>query len=154
MTDTHSNSSEDKFRTAFDGNTFHLLEPVDPVVNYSFEVGAVDPWTLELTASKWWLNEQNQPMGQQVTLSTYDAEWPPARNESTEDWEKLQQLYQQQGLQQAMQQAEVMAIHEGSIELNREDGRLFTEGPEDRFQTQRQLELFQQTPTPDVDMDL
>ncbi|MBX3085062.1 MAG: hypothetical protein KF716_25740 [Anaerolineae bacterium] len=154
MTNANRSVGEDKFRQAFDGKGFQLLEPVDPMVNYSFEAGAVDPWTLELTASKWWLDEQDRPTGQQVTLATYDSEWPTSKDEATEDLDKLRQTYEKAGLESAMQQAEAMAVREGSIKVDRPDGRLFTEGPEDRFQTQRQLDLSQQVSPPDVEMDL
>lgn len=144
-------SREQHFRDQHSGTPFRLLEPVDAVVNYSFEYGQVDPWYLELTASKWWLDDAGKVVGQQVSLDLYDTESPSARDEAQEDLESLLGTYAKDGLQAAMQQAEQMAVRGSSIEADRADGRLFTDGPPDRFVTKRELEL-RQPPAPDVDI--
>ena len=62
------------FGAKFEESAYHLLEPIDPTVNYSFEVMAADPWTLELTADKWWLEADGRFGHEGQTLQTYSLE--------------------------------------------------------------------------------
>src|SRR5512141_2712036 len=74
-TDTSENEAgAAQFRQAFADSDFHLLEPLHPVVNYSFEVLPADPWTLELRADKWWLGEHGHVESDTLTLNTYALE--------------------------------------------------------------------------------
>lgn len=123
-----------------------LLEPVDPAVNYSFEVLAADPWTLELSANKWWLDEDGRTGNQAQTLKTYSLEsyeWErdAEREIASMDREDLHRTYQESGLEAAMHQAEALAVANDELDPNRADGRLFQQGPPDRFTTLRETEL-------------
>ncbi|MBK9750775.1 MAG: hypothetical protein IPO91_28990 [Chloroflexi bacterium] len=134
------------FDTHFADSAYHLLQPVDPTVNYSFEVLPADPWTLELTADKWWLEANGQLGHAGQTLKTYSLEsyeWEREieREVAALDRENLQRTYQEEGLGVAMQRAEEMAVTNGELNADRTDGRLFTDGPIDRFTTAREAEL-------------
>src|SRR5436853_388914 len=59
------------FEDQFDDSSYRLLEPIDPTVNYSFEAMEVDPWTIELTADKWWFDEQGRIAHDERMLNTY-----------------------------------------------------------------------------------
>src|SRR5579859_6311582 len=94
-----------QFREAFAGTDFHLLEPLHPDVNYSFEVMPADPYTLELRADKWWLGENGRVENTTLTLNTYDydarddeAHRAAVREEALLDKESLLRTHAQQGL--------------------------------------------------------
>ena len=55
--------------------------------------------------------------------------------------ENLHRTYQDEGLEAAMRRAEGIAVANHELDPNRADGRLFTEGPTDRFTTVREVEL-------------
>lgn len=136
----------DQFQEQFADSAYRLLEPVDPTVNYSFEVMAADPWTMELTADKWWLEKDGQVGHEGQTLKTYSLEsfeWEREmeREVAAIDVENLHRSYQDEGLEAAMRRAEGIAVANHELDPNRADGRLFTEGPTDRFTTTRELEL-------------
>ncbi len=110
---------------------YRLLEPVDPAVNYSFEVVAADPWTLELSADKWWIDEDGRIGNQAQTLKTYSLEsyeWEreTEREIASMDREDLHRTYQESGLEAAMHQAEALAVANDELDPNRADGRLFS----------------------------
>ena len=134
------------FDTHFADSAYHLLQPIDPTVNYSFEVMPADPWTLELTADKWWLEADGQMGHAGQTLKTYSLEsyeWEREieREIAALDRENLQRTYQEEGLEVAMQRAEELAVANGELNADRADGRMFTDGPSDRFTTAREAEL-------------
>ncbi|MBN8638506.1 MAG: hypothetical protein J0M07_24550 [Anaerolineae bacterium] len=134
------------FEAHFADSAYHLLQPIDPVVNYSFEVLPADPWTLELTADKWWLEADGQMGHAGQTLKTYSLEsyeWEREieREVAALDRENLHRTYQEEGLEVAMQRAEEIAVANGELNADRADGRLFTDGPPDRFTTAREAEL-------------
>jgi hypothetical protein len=136
----------DQFREQFADSAYRLLEPVDPTVNYSFEVMAADPWTMELTADKWWLEKDGQVGHEGQTLKTYSLEsfaWEREieREVAAIDVENLHRTYQDEGLEAAMRRAEGIAAANHELDPNRADGRLFTEGPTDRFMTTREVQL-------------
>jgi len=136
----------DQFREQFADSAYRLLEPVDPTVNYSFEVMAADPWTMELTADKWWLENDGQVGHEGQTLKTYSLEsfeWEREieREVAAIDVENLHRMYQDKGLEAAMRRAEGIAVANGELNADRTDGRLFTDGPTDRFTTAREAEL-------------
>ena len=141
-----SEARADRFRERFADSPYHLLEPVDPTVNYSFEVVAADPWTLELSAGKWWIGDDGRIDNQAQTLKTYSMEsyeWEreTEREIAAMDREDLHRTYQESGLEAAMRQAEALAVANDELDPNRDDGRLFRQGPPDRFTTLREAEL-------------
>ena len=130
-----------QFRETFAGTAFHLLEPLHPDVNYSFEVMPADPHTLELRADKWWFGENGRVENSTLTLNDYalaqdESQREIVRDEALLAREGLLRVYASQGLEAAMQKAEDIAIDNGQLDEDRADPRLFTEGPEDRFLTQ------------------
>jgi hypothetical protein len=136
----------DRFQEQFADSAYRLLEPIDPTVNYSFEVMAADPWTMELTADKWWLENDGQVGHEGQTLKTYSLEsfeWEREieREVAAIDVENLHRAYQDEGLEAAMRRAEGIAVANRELNADRVDGRLFTDGPPDRFTTTREVEL-------------
>lgn len=135
-----------QFRDAFAETAFHLLEPLDPVVNYSFEALPADPYTLELRADKWWFGENGRVENSTLTLNTYDLEQDEVqretvREEALMEREDLLRIHAAQGLEAAMQKAEDIAIDNGWLDEERDNPHLFTEGPADRFLTQQEQAL-------------
>jgi hypothetical protein len=134
------------FEEQFADSSYRLLQPIDPTVNYSFEVMAADPWTLELTADKWWLENDGRVGHEGQTLKTYSLEsyeWEREieREVAAMDRENLHRTYQDEGLEAAMRRAEGVAVANEELNADRADGRLFTDGPPDRFTTTREAEL-------------
>ncbi len=134
------------FEERFADSAYRLLQPVDPMVNYSFEVMPADPWTLELTADKWWLETNGRVGHEGQTLKTYSLESYEWERESERevaalDRENLHRTYQDEGLEAALRRAEGIAVANGELNADRTDGRLFTDGPPDRFTTAREAEL-------------
>ncbi|SRR5258707_7959422 len=134
-----------QFRDAFAGTDFHLLEPLHPEVNYSFEVKPADPYTLELRADKWWLGEGGRLENSTLTLNTYDLEQDEVqretvREEALMEREDLLRIHAIQGLEDAMHKTEDIAIDNDHLDEDRDDPGLFTEGPEDRFLAQHEQE--------------
>ena len=142
----NSSAPIEQFRSEFAQSAYHLLEPIHPSVNYSFEVMAVDPWTEELTADKWWFGETERIEHESVTLATYSVDWPEfekalEHERALLDRDGLHRTYQEQGLEAAMQRAEAIGLTYGELDPNRADGRLFHSGPTDQFTTRRENEL-------------
>lgn len=136
----------DRFRERFADSQYPLLEPIDPTVNYSFELVAADPWTLELSADKWWIGDGGHIGHQSQTLKSYSMEsyeWEreTEREIASIDREDLHRTYQKSGLEAAMRQAESLAVANDELDPSRADGRLFQQGPPDRFTTLREAEL-------------
>lgn len=145
MSDT-PNAAVEPFNAHFADSMYQLLEPIDPSVNYSFEVMAADPWTEELTADKWWLDEHGRITHDSLTLATYSTDWPEFEKDAEHerammDREALHRTYHEEGLEAAMRQAEAIAVTQGELDQNRVDGRLFHAGPTDRFTSSRETEL-------------
>lgn len=164
-TDAHTDDSGvTQFREAFAGTDFHLLEPLHPEVNYSFEVLPADPYTLELRADKWWLGEDGRVENSSLTLNTYSLEDGEvqreiSREEASMEREELLRIYAMEGLEAAMLKAEDTAVDNDYLDEDRDDPRLFTEGPEDRFLSQHEQEqafgsLLDEPPIDLEDVDL
>jgi hypothetical protein len=145
-TSTNPEDAIKVFEEQFKDSTFRLLEPIDPVVNYSFEVIAADPWTLELSADKWWL----EPKGhighasqtlQSYPIDTFEKEYETEREIAQMDCEMLRRIHHEQGLEAVMEQAERIACANKELASDRMDGRLFQDGPTDRFVTMREAKL-------------
>lgn len=135
-----------EFSEQFSNSAYQLLEPIDHIVNYSFAALAADPWTLELTADKWWLDAEGEIAQSSATLATYSLEWSEFEKEleherATIDLETLRRTYREEGLEASMRRAEAIAVAHGELDPNRVDGRLFQAGPQDRFTTLREIEL-------------
>lgn len=147
------------FREAFTDSEFHLLEPVHPEVNYSFEAMPADPYTLELRADKWWLGENGRVGNSSLTLNAYLLEEGEVRREisgeeATMEREELFRIYAAQGLEAAMHKAEDIAIDNGYLDEERDDPGLFNEGPEDRFLSQCEQEAILGSSLDDLPIDL
>src|SRR5690606_26623886 len=138
FTSEHLQDSVRQFEDAFaDGNT-RLLEPIDPMVNYSFDVIEPDPYTMELRANKWWIGEDGALRHDGLTVNSYslesfEFERETEREIAVMDREDLEQTHREEGLEASMRKAEAIAVANGELDPNREDGRLFYEGPPDRF---------------------
>ncbi|QPC81706.1 hypothetical protein G4Y79_18725 [Phototrophicus methaneseepsis] len=76
-------------------------------------------------------------------------DWDAARDNAV----LANEILDEDRLQDAMRLVEVAGIEAGSIDPEREDGRLFTQGPADPFQTIRQAELQEQDITVNDDFD-
>src|SRR5258708_30134554 len=164
-TDAHTDDpGVRQFREAFARTDFHLLEPLHPEVNYSFQVMSADPYTLELRADKWWLGEGGRVENSTLTLNAYpleadEVQRETVREEALMEREDLLRIHAVQGLEAAMQKAEDIAIDNDHLDEDRDDPRLFTEGPEDRFLTQHGQEevldsLLDESPSDVEDTDL
>ena len=156
-----ANMRVEQFREHYADSSYQLLEPVDPTVNYSFEVIAVDPWTEELTADKWWFDENGRISRDSLILATYSTDWPEfekhiEHERARLERETLHRANRDEGLEIAMRQAEQTAVANGELDPERADGRLFQEGPADRFMTRRQVELssIQTQPTESCPLDI
>lgn len=127
------------FRNAFSDVDFHLLEPVRPQVNYSFEVMPIDPYTLELRADKWWISENGRLENSTLTLNSYpherdEAQYETMREQALMEREELIRLNSTKGLQAAMTHAHQIGVANNFLAQN--DPQLFTEGPDDPLLTQ------------------
>ena len=75
------------------------------------------------------------------SLESYEFEREIERERGMMDAEALRRTYQEEGLEAAMRKAESMAVANGELDPNRPDGRLFPDGPPDRFVSLRRAEL-------------
>ncbi|KXK53792.1 MAG: hypothetical protein H3C32_16685 [Anaerolineae bacterium] len=135
-----------RFHDAMAGTDTRLLEPIDPAVNYSFDLVSTDPYTLDLVANKWWIGQDGvlQNSGliiESFSLESYEFEYEHEREVAAMDRDDLEHTHHRDGLEAAMRQAEARAVVYGELDPEREDGRLFYEGPPDRFTTLREAEL-------------
>jgi hypothetical protein len=135
-----------QFEDAFADGKTRLLEPVDPAVNYSFDVVEPDPYTMELRANKWWFGEDGALRHDGLTVNSYSLESFEFERESEReiaamDRDDLEQTHREEGLEASIRKAEAIAVANAELDPNREDGRLFYEGPTDRFTTLREVEL-------------
>lgn len=135
-----------RFQEAFADILTRPLQPVDPDVNYSFDLVDADPWTKELRAHKWWLGEdgalrQDALTMKSYSLDSYDYERENEREIAALDREGLEFTHLEEGLEASMRKAEALAVFNGELDPDREDGRLFHSGPADRFTTLRETEL-------------
>src|SRR5690606_14010707 len=137
-----SGITEDAFADA----KTRLIEPVDPAVYYSFDVIEPAPYTMELRAKKSWSAEDGAPRDDSLSVYRYSLEIielePETEREiAAMDREDLEQTHPEEGLEASMRTAEAMAVANGELDPNRDDGRLFYEGPPDSFTTLREAEL-------------
>jgi hypothetical protein len=120
--------------------------PAAPELAYDFAVLRTDPETLELVAQKTWVDELGNAGWDEIVLQTYEL--PPWEIEAAVERERahierdtLIRLQREDGLEAAMQRAEVLAVASGELAADRDDPRLFAAGPPDPFRTRREMEL-------------
>ncbi|MBW7880980.1 MAG: hypothetical protein H3C32_16925 [Anaerolineae bacterium] len=123
-----------------------LLEPIDPVVNYSFDLVSADPSMLDLIANKWWIGEDGALRNsglivRSYSLESFEFERDHEREVAASDRDDLEHTHHREGLEASMRQAEAWSVSHGELDPEREDGRLFSDGPPDRFTTLRETEL-------------
>ncbi len=125
-----------RFRAAFETSQFHLLEPVRPDVNYSFEVFPADPWNLGVVAYKWWLDERGGLQFVDQMLSNFDLERDEISDRSARELahmerEELLRVYRERGLGAVLYTAGQMAVKNGELQEGDLVSELFRKGPED-----------------------
>ena len=136
----------DPFMTARQRELELGTAPAAPELAYDFAVLRTDPETLELVAQKTWVDELGNAGWDEIVLQTYEL--PPWEIEAAIERERahiehdtLIRLQREEGLEAAMQRAEALAVASGELAADRDDPRLFAEGPPDPFQTRREREL-------------
>jgi hypothetical protein len=121
------------FEATFEKSERQLLVPVDATVNYGVVVQDADPWTLEVAVEKYWREPDNSLGIASLTLKTFDPLYQ--REEAEGERRELLETHEQHGLETLMHRAELTASEHYSLDAHRQDLRLFSEGPPDRFQT-------------------
>jgi hypothetical protein len=114
-------------------------------VDYDFTLVQAEPETLELRAQKTWGDGEDVGV-EVIALREYDTDVPDhhidgIRETAAMDREDLVRVREDDGLETAMRQAEGMAVELGTLDPERDDPRLFTQGPPDPFVTTREREL-------------
>ncbi|GAB4523795.1 MAG: hypothetical protein OHK0046_37850 [Anaerolineae bacterium] len=114
-------------------------------VDYDFTLVQADPETLELRAEKTWGDGDDVGV-EIIALREYDTDVPDhhidgVRETAAMDREELVRVRDDDGLETAMRQAEGMAVELGTLDPERDDPRLFTQGPPDPFTTTCEREL-------------
>jgi hypothetical protein len=102
---------------------------------YYFGLGVGSDNSPALEAVKTWM-EGDERRFDRLTVAEYGM-----YEEAAVDERELEQARQQRGLEAAMQLAENMAVAGGHLDPEREDPRLFTQGPLDPFETIREGEI-------------
>jgi len=127
----------------------HELE----TLRYSYETVEQATGTFELQSVKTWKDDQGVGM-QAITLGEYDR---PA--DARLEQEMLRRVRDFQGLEAEMRTVEQIAVENGTLQADRVDPRLFTDGPPDPFTTNREAELeaslgytFRAGPVPDPEV--
>jgi hypothetical protein len=121
------------FEATFDKSERQLLEPVDATVNYGVVIKDADPWTLEVAVEKYWREPDDSVAIASLTLKTFDPLYQ--REEAEQERRELLETHEQHGLETLMHRAELTASEHYSLDPHRDDLRLFSEGPTDRFET-------------------
>lgn len=123
------------FEATFEKSTTELLQPVGDTVNYAVVVQEADPWTLELAVEKYWKEPGGYLGVDSLTLNTYDPDDEHARDQAEQSRDSLLEVFDERGLEAMMHKAELTAVQNDWLDADRADSRLFTKGPEDRFET-------------------
>ena len=111
-----------------------LMPPLRTGVYYNYEPGLEVDGRPILQAVKGW-REGNTNLQQCVTIATYGT-----AAELDEKRRELDEVRDAFGLQTAMNMAESMALASSHLLVERDDARLFTDGPPDPFTTNRERE--------------
>jgi ketosteroid isomerase-like protein len=136
------------FEATFAKSDTELLQPIDDTVNYAVVVQDADPWTVELAVEKYW-KEPNGYIGiSSVTLDTYDPD--TGRELAERDREALMLVHDERGLEGLMHKAELTAMEHDWLDADRDDPRLFRQGPPDRFETLAQQLEGETIPEPEA----
>lgn len=104
-------------------------------LNYTYDIVAQPQGTYELQSTKTWEVEGQRGL-QSLALGEYDR---PSDARAEQDM--LRTIRDEHGLETEMRRVEEIATENGSLNANRADPRLFTEGPPDPFKSERQEEL-------------
>lgn len=122
----------DWFESTFEENE-SLLQPLDATVNYALVLQPAEADGLELVMQKVW-REDNGSIGKAFqTIQGYESD--EMDTQAASDRDALLDVYDQRGLQGLMNQVELQATRNGYLDAHRNDLRLFTDGPPDRFET-------------------
>ncbi len=122
------------FEATFAGSETSLLQPLDDTVNYAVVMQYANPYTVELTAEKYWRGENGYLGLESVTLNTYEPEPENDNKVAAIDREHLLRVYGKEGLNALMREAWQTGVE--SEHLDADDTRLFKDGPPDRFTIQ------------------
>ncbi|MBL8165072.1 MAG: hypothetical protein JNJ61_24025 [Anaerolineae bacterium] len=104
-------------------------------LTYTYDIVAQPQGTVELQSIKTWEVEGERGL-QSIALGEYDRS-----SDARAEQEMLQTLGKEQGLEAEMREVERIAVENGVLDDQRADPRLFTAGPPDPFQTERQEAL-------------
>ena len=108
--------------------------------SYYFATGITEDAEPSVEVVKSWESGQ-----QSLTIGTYES-----LEAAFEVERELIQAREQDGLQSAMNRTEHMAVDNGKLDPARADGRMFTDGPQDTFTTERESELSSMRYTYDI----
>lgn len=108
-------------------------------IQYSFDYHVFGSESLSLEAHKQWEDGRTSVVLDVVDWGTPEAVGALDRYEAEID--RLTQLQENKGVEAAMNEAERIAVENGMLEADRNDPRLFTDGPPDPFMTLREQEL-------------
>ncbi|MEQ8676549.1 MAG: hypothetical protein RIC84_25260 [Aggregatilineales bacterium] len=122
-----------EFELTLDGDDGRLLSPLDSTVNYAVVLNSSDTSSLALAVEKVWEEEGGDVERASQTIQTYDPD--DERELAQADREALLDVYDERGLEAMMHKAELQAMQNGYLDVDRADTRLFREGPPDRFET-------------------
>ena len=110
-----------------------------PDPDYDFELYERDDETLELQAVKRWEADDMGYLEREAQIIENFA--PHEREQAEVKQDVLRSLRESAGLEASMQAAEMLAGVHGHLDPERDDPRLFTDGPPDPFTTLRGLEM-------------
>jgi len=122
-----------------------------PDPDYSFDLYDRDEDTLELQAVKRWEADDMGYLEREGQVIESFSHEERATAEVKQD--ALHAVQREDGLAAAMQLAEEVAVANGELDPEREDPRLFREGPPDPFPTRREAEMAAEPDTPDWRLD-
>jgi hypothetical protein len=111
-------------------------------LKYTYDIVPQSVGTFELQSLKTW-EQDGKPQIQALPLGEFDTV-NDARREQT----ILRSIRDIDGLETEMSMVERIAIENGTLQADRDDPRLFTQGPADPFRTQAQLGLDQDIVAP------
>ncbi|HRL14612.1 MAG TPA: hypothetical protein PKX07_22200, partial [Aggregatilineales bacterium] len=120
------------FEATFAHSETELLEPLDDTVNYALQLQSYQPYSVDLTVDKYWREPDGALGWESVHMETYEV-W--RREEAQQDYDRLRDLYDARGLEALMHQAELTAMKHGTLDSDRADLPLFSDGPPDRFES-------------------
>jgi hypothetical protein len=125
--------------------TDNTNSPAATTVQYHFDYNLFGTDALVLEAHKAWRDSDGVEGRASVILDFYEGNSDGSVLERFErEAERLNGTQSEQGIQSAMNEAEKIAVANHLLDPERDDPRLFTEGPHDPFMTAREHELIEQ----------